>query len=427
MAPARQPPFRHAPKVAMMPFQQALDTVLAQARPLDEVETLPLAEALGRYLAEDVAAREDIPVTDNSAMDGYGVRRADVADAALCASRPLRVVDVLPAERAGRRPLQPGEAVKVMTGTPIPPGVDAVVMVEHTRREGDRVWIDRPAQPGEHIRPAGGDLAQGAVALRKGERLTPANLGLLASVGCARPTVVRRPRVGILATGNELVGPEERLVPGKVRNANSFTLMGLVHQVGAEARLLGVAPDREAELKALLDQGLAEHDLLVTSGGVSMGDFDLIKRLVDEVGVQVHFRTVNVKPGKPLVFGHRERTLFFGLPGNPVSSMVMFLQLVRPALLTLLHQRETGFRLLRVPIAQEVRKTDGKRHFLRGVLQADGERALRVSLTGDQSSNLLHSMGRANCLVVIEEERERVAAGEPVLVQVLDGAPFPVA
>jgi molybdopterin molybdotransferase len=228
----------------------------------------------------------------------------------------------------------------------------------------------------------------------------------------------------VLATGNELIAPAEPLVAGKVRNANSFTLMALAAEAGAEAHHLGIARDDRAELRGLLERGLSACDVLVTSGGVSMGDFDYVKSVVEEVDVQVQFREVNVKPGKPVVFGSRGRTLFFGLPGNPVSTMVMFLQLVRPALLRMAHQEQTGFRTLRVPLGERVEKRDGKRHFLRGVLQS-GESGLRVRLTGEQGSNLLHSMGRANCLVVIEEERTVVEPGEPVTVQLLEGAPLP--
>ncbi|MBI4081692.1 MAG: molybdopterin molybdotransferase MoeA [Candidatus Lambdaproteobacteria bacterium] len=408
----------------MIPFAQALEIVLGKALPIAELERVPLAAAAGRHLAEDVLAREDIPIAANSAMDGYAVIQADVADAARCARRPLAIADVLPAEAAGSRPLRPGEAMQLMTGTPIPPGADAVVMIEHTRREGDRVWISQPPRPGDHIRPAGGDFRRGALALRRGERLGAAQLGLLAALGYAEVPVVRRPRVGVLATGNEIIAPAEPLVAGKVRNANSFTLMALATESGAEARFLGIAHDDPAELRDLLERGLAEFDVLVTSGGVSMGDFDYVKRTVEEVDIQVLFREVNVKPGKPVVFGSRGRTLFFGLPGNPVSSMVMFLQLVRPVLLRMAHQQQTGFRTLRVPLGERIEKRDGKRHFLRGVLQSNAA-GLRVRLTGEQASNLLHSMGRANCLVVIEEERTVVVPGEPVTVELLEGDPLP--
>ncbi|MCH8842675.1 MAG: molybdopterin molybdotransferase MoeA [SAR324 cluster bacterium] len=409
----------------MRPFQEALEIVLGQVRPLQKVESVPLTAAYGRVLAMDIAAREDIPVADNSAMDGYAVRTADLPDEASCRERPLRVVEVLAADHLASSALKSGEAMKIMTGAPIPPGADAVVMVEHTRLEGERVWIGKPPREGNHIRVAGGDMRKGEIALVKGTRLTPATVGMMAALGYADVPVLRAPQVGILATGDEIVEPTAPLTPGRVRNSNSYSLAGLVSQAGAVPHLMGIAPDSEESLKTSLQAGLAEHDVLITSGGVSMGDFDYVKRLVDEVGLKVHFRTINMKPGKPVVFGTRGEKLFFGLPGNPVSSMVVFLQLVRPALMKAMQQPDLGFRTLQAPIAEPFSKTDGKRHFLRGVLHPGPEGTLQVRLTGDQGSGLLHSMGRANCFVVIAEDTQRIEAGDAVTVQLFEGEPLP--
>lgn len=409
----------------MILFQDALRRVLEQARPAEGADAVPLTEAYGRYLAEDVTARENIPVADNSAMDGYAVRTADLAGELPEGGAPLEIVEVLAANSTAQGKLGPGQAMKIMTGAPIPQGADAVVMVEYTHSEGGRVWIERTPQPGGHIRRAGGDIARGAVALRAGERLTPANVGMLAALGYGTAPVVPRPRVGVLATGDEIIEPEAPLVPGKVRNANSYSLCGLVREAGAEPHLLGIAADDRQALKATLERALDEYDILLTSGGVSMGDFDYVKHLVDEIGLDVHFRAIKVKPGKPVVFGSRGRTLFFGLPGNPVSSMVTFLQLVRPAILRMLGHGETGLRTLHAAMAEPFHKSDGKRHFLRAILQRDPEVGLSVRLTGDQGSGLLHSMGRANCFVVLDEETEQVAPGQPVEIQLFDGEPLP--
>jgi len=410
----------------VIPFLDALRIVLEQTRFRRDTETVPLIEGFERHLAEDIVARENIPIADNSAMDGYAVRAADVAGATPERPAVLDVLEVLAANRPARGSVGTGQAMKIMTGAPIPPGADAVVMVEHTQGDGRRVSVLRPVQQGDHLRMAGGDIAQGALALRAGTRLTPAHVGMLAALGYPELPVLRRPRVGILATGDEIIEPAAPLAPGKVRNANSYSLCGLARQAGAEARLLGIAPDQRDALKSVLDRGLAEHDLLITSGGVSMGDFDFVKPLADEIGVRVHFRAIAIKPGKPVVFGTRGDALFFGLPGNPVSSMVTFLQLVHPVLLKMLGNATTGLRTLHAPAAHAIRKGDEKRHFMRAVLFPAPEGGLQVRLTGDQGSGILSSMGSANCLVILDEQTTQVAAGQPVEVQLFDGEPLPL-
>jgi len=409
----------------MVPFAEALRIVLDQSQSLPDVQMVPLEQAFRRVLAEDMVAREDIPIAGNSAMDGYAVRAEDVTGATPEHPARLDVLEVLAANRPAQGSVGPGQAMKIMTGAPIPPGADAIVMVEQTRSEGSQVWIKRPSAKGEHFRLAGGDIRRGAVALRAGTRLTPAHVGMLASLGYPEVPVIRRPRVGILATGDEIIEPAAALKPGKVRNANSYTLLGLAREAGAEPYLLGIAPDDRAALKRLLEQGLSENDILITSGGVSMGDFDFVKPLADEIGVRVHYRAINIKPGKPVVFGSRGRSLFFGLPGNPVSSMVTFLQLVRPAILRQLGQRDTSLRTIHAPAAHPLKKSDDKRHFLRAVLHPAPEGGLQVRLTGDQGSGLLSSMGYANCFVILDEPTMHVPAGQPVEVQLFNGEPLP--
>ena len=404
----------------MINFADALKTILECASPLDQTERVPIGAALSRYLAEDITARENVPIADNSAMDGYAVRQADLPDRETCAKRPLRVVRVLAAEQVASTPLRPGEAMKIMTGAPIPPGADAVVMVERTRSEDGMVWINEPPTSRQFIRPAGGDLKAGQPVLHSGQRLNSAHLGLLASMGNATVLVARRCRVGVLATGNELLPPEGKLEPGKVRNANSYALMGLVQETGAEPVFLGIAPDDRPSLKQALDEGLRQHDILVTSGGVSMGDFDFIKDLVDELGLDIRFKALNIKPGKPVVFGTRENSLFFGLPGNPVSAMVTFHELVRPALQRRMGDQAPGPRSQYARLAEALEKNDGKRHFMRGVLASNGEDLPSVSLTGAQDSNILLSMGKANCLVMMPEERSRYEQGAIVAVHLLN-------
>ncbi|MDH4121548.1 MAG: molybdopterin molybdotransferase MoeA [Deltaproteobacteria bacterium] len=397
----------------LLPFSQALRQVLDHTALLPRVEEVPLAEALGRFLAEDVKARENIPVADNSAMDGYALRAEDGGE-------PLRVREVLGAEQVAAAPLEPGEAVKIMTGAPIPPGADAVVMVEHTTVEQGRVRVLKPVKAGANIRRAGEDIRQGETVFLPGERLTPARVGMLASLGIPRVKVRGRPRVGVLPTGNELVGAGEPLKPGRVRDSNSHTLAGLILQAGAEPVVFPVVSDTPEDLKQRMSAALASTDLLLTSGGVSMGDFDFVEPMARELGLTIHFHKLNIKPGKPVVFATGGGRTLFGLPGNPVSVMVGFLQFVRPALWKMAGSPQLGPRVMTLPLAQAFQKNDGKRHFLRGVVSL-GPQGLSVRLTGEQGSGMLHSMGRANALVVVEEDRNQVAPGEMVRVELLDG------
>lgn len=408
----------------MINFLDALETVLGFATPVDEQERVPLIQALGRHLAQDMSAREDIPIADNSAMDGYAVRAEDLISTAR-QDKPLKVVEVLAAEQTTSTTLGAGQAMKIMTGATIPPGADSVVMVERTRTENGQVWVDDAAfANGQHVRPAGGDLKAGEVVLKSGHRLNAAHLGQLASMGYGEVPVYRKLRVGILATGNELVPPEGELTVGKVRNANSYSLFGLTLAVGAHPQFLGIAPDEPTALKRTLTEAIEQHDVLVTSGGVSMGDFDYVKSLVGELDLSIHFKELNIKPGKPVIFGNRGPKLFFGLPGNPVSTMVTFTELVRPALLKMQRDAHVAPRSIWANMEEGFAKKDGKRHFLRGILHEREGGLPGVRLTGGQASNILRSMGRANCLVVMEESREQYTPGDLALCHLFEGAPF---
>jgi molybdopterin molybdotransferase len=312
--------------------------------------------------------------------------------------------------------------MKIMTGAPVPPGADSVVMVEVTRQQGGEVWIQEAPKPAQHIRRQGADVHKGDLVFRRGDRLHESHVGMLAMLGYTHVQVVIRPRIGILATGNEIVPPGEPLSRGKVRDANSYSLYGLVAEAGGEPVPMGIAPDDPPALRALLARGLAECDVLISSGSVSKGDFDYVKDLIPQLGVDVKFHGINIRPGQPVLFGRMGENLFFGLPGNPVSTMVTFLQFVRPALMKRLGHPHLDLHGMRLPAAQRMAKSDGKRHFMRGKLLVDEHGALAVGLTGDQGSQLLHSMGRADCLVVVEEDRSHVEPGELVQVELLEGS-----
>jgi molybdopterin molybdotransferase len=422
--------------------EQALEAILAEFRPLEAVEA-PLAGALGLVLAEDVAADMDIPPFDNSSMDGYAVRAEDTASARDDTPARLRVTGYLP---AGGAPgpddrVLPGTAFRIMTGAPIPPGANAVVRFEDTSegraldnptlqpgesrarpsREGGDVEIYRGVRPGTSVRAAGGDIRRGEVVLRAGTTIRPAEIGVLASVGKALVRVHRRPKVVVLATGDELVGVAERPGPGQIRNTNSYAVTAQLRSWGAEAHDLGVARDNREHLTTKLREALAlEPDLLVTSAGVSVGDYDIVKEVLMSMGT-INMWRVRVKPGKPLAFGRiGERGVpFLGLPGNPVSSMVTMELFGRPAVLKMLGTK----RLLRpevtVRLAEAVESAPGRRNYIRAVVWREGDEYV-ARTTGAQGSEILTSMAKANAFLVVDEDTARLEAGERARAMLLD-------
>ena len=405
----------------MISADQALDAILEAAAPLEPRE-LELIEALGRTLAEDVAADVDLPAAANSAVDGYAVIAADSAGAA---ERPVRL-RLLERVAAGSVPTQTvvrGTASKVLTGAVIPPGADAMVMVEHSEESEGAVSIRREARPGDFIRAAGEELRAGEIALRRGRVLRPTELGLLASVGRSRVRAIPPPRVAILVTGDELIEPDQPLAPGKVRNSNLPTLVALVAEAGAMPLALEVGRDRRDQLAALIARGLEQADVLLTTGGVSMGDFDLIQHLLPEAGVDTRFHGVNIKPGKPLFFGARGRQLAFGLPGNPVSAVVCFEVFVRPALRRLMGIEPALRPTTSARLETAIKKADGKRHFLRVTLRCDGGELL-ARPTGPQGSHLISSVARADGLLIFPEAARELGAGERAEVLPLPHAPM---
>jgi len=388
---------------------EALEIIRSRIGPLGVVTTA-LSHAHGRVLAEEIVAAEHVPPFDNAAMDGYAVRCEDLPGS-------LRVAGELAAGDLPGAPLRAGEAVAIMTGAMLPAGSTAVVQQEWTEQRGDgTVVISRTVLPGQNIRKAGADIPRGEHVLPAGTLLRPQELGVLASLGKEFIQVARRPAVAILTTGSELVDLRRPLPPGKIRNSNLYVLAALVAEAGGEVRQLSIAADDPALLATKIAEGL-RADLLITSGGVSVGKFDLVGKLLLEAGVTMHVSKVNIKPGMPLHFGTCGATAVFGLPGNPVSSMVTFLQFVRPAIDRMLG-RTTVSLPLRARVEHDIVKGDGKRHYLRGVL---GQRAgvLTVRSTGSQVSNVLTSLARANCLIILPETVERVAANDEVEVELL--------
>ena len=391
----------------------------AQAKVLDGIGVLPvervgLLETLGRVLAEDVVSDIDVAPFDNSAMDGYAVCAVDVADASAETPVRLRVVEHVPAGAFPSVPVGSGEAVRIMTGAPVPEGADAVVMVEKTAEEdgGDVGAIFAPVREGENIRRKGEDVHKGETVLHAGEIVGPATIGILASVGCPTPLVYRRPRVAIVSTGDELVGIDEYPGPGKIRNSNSYTLAALVVEAGGEPHIQDVARDTRESTRAILSRA-SEFDLMISTGGVSMGDYDVVKAVLEELGI-LAFWKVAMRPGAPQTFGTIGGTPFFGLPGNPTSGMVGFELFVRPVMLKMQGHTKLFRPRHQVTLAHDVKKKSDRRYFMRARAQRVGEGRWTAALSGAQSSAMLTSMHRANCLLVLPEGETTFAAGSVV-------------
>ena len=399
----------------MISIDEAIDAVLGAVRPL-LAETAPLLEALGRATAAEIVSPERVPGFDNSAMDGYAVRGAELE----AGRREFRVTVDIPAGLWFAETVGAGDAAKIMTGAPLPAGVDTVVPVELTAQHGDTLVVEEPVQPGANVRRAGEDVAEGDVLFPRGARLGPAEIGLLASVGCDSVSVARRPRVAILATGSELVPLGSPLSPGHIRNSNSFTAYGQVLAASAEPVLLGIARDDLDETRRLMAVAL-EHDVVVTSGGVSVGEYDFVKQVQEELGVQRHFWGVATKPGKPLAFGSRGNTLVFGVPGNPVAAMISFETYVRPALLAMQGRSDLYRPYVYAAAEEPVKGTKDRTEARRCRLERRG-RGWGFTTTGPQGSGILRSMALAEGLAMIPPGHPDAEPGEQFLVVLLEGS-----
>ncbi len=402
----------------MLSVEEALERVLAAFEPL-EPERVPVLETLGRVLAEDVYADMDIPPLTNSAMDGYAVRAADIAGASPEHPARLRVIYDLAAGYTTDVAVTPGTAIRIMTGAPIPPGADTVVRFEDTERDGEWVSIFKEVSLGKNVRQAGEDVRKGALILPRGTEIRPQEVGMLAALGHKDALVHRRPRVAILATGDEVIEIDAPWQPGKIRNANSYSNAAQVVRYGGVPILLGIARDDVKELTERIRAGLEQGaDLFLTSGGVSVGDFDVVKEVLAAEGEMAFWR-VRMKPGKPLAFGHIRGVPLLGLPGNPVSAMVSFELFARPAILKMLGKTRLEKPTVEATLLDEITRKDDRRHFLRVMLEErNGEYFAR--LTGDQGSGILLSMVKAQGLAIIPEDVDHLPAGARVQVMMLD-------
>ncbi len=393
----------------LIDYAQAVRLVLENTARLP-VAWVPLMDARGLALAEDIAARFDSPPFDNSAVDGYAVRSADAAEA----GRTFEVVDEAPAGRPARRSVGEGEAIKIFTGGVIPEGADAVVMVENTSGWGEEFELKKATTPGSNLRAAGEDVREGDIMLRAGTEIGAPEIALAATQGYGELPVYRRPRVVVLSTGTELVEPGTRdLSPGEIFDSNSFALLAQAREAGADARRLYAASDDADILKSAMEEALASADVVVTSGGVSVGEKDLVKGTLLDLGVEQVFWGIKLKPGKPVFFGTREGARFFGLPGNPVSAMVCAELFVRPALMKMMGRKDRHRPHIEVYFDEDVENKFGRMHAIRVTLNRT-ERGWRAESVGAQGSGLVSSLTKADALALIGPESEGVRAGEPV-------------
>lgn len=402
--------------MSLIEVDEARNIILAKISPLG-VEKVSINEALGRVLAEDVVSGVNNPPMDNSAMDGYALLAADIQTATPETPVALDVVDEIAAGYQSAGTLSTGQAMRIMTGAPIPRGADAVIMQEDTEKGGGRVFVKDRADVGENIREAGEDVRIGETVIPAGGPLTPAQIGMLAVVGRSTVYVGQRPRVAIISTGDEIMELDERPEGPCIYNSNGYMLMAQIRSAGGIPCYLGIARDNEQDVMDKFTTAL-KCDLVVSSGGVSVGDYDLVKASLDKLGNEMVFWKVAMKPGKPLAFGKIGDTPIFGLPGNPVSSFVSFEQFVRPAIKKSLGQKDPMPGTVNARLTRNIRKKAGRLHFLSAVVSWDsGE--YTVTPAQEQGSGVLKSTVNANGLIVFPLPATEIAAGEQVAVQLL--------
>ncbi|MRR53635.1 MAG: molybdopterin molybdenumtransferase MoeA [Deltaproteobacteria bacterium] len=396
----------------MPSFEEARKIILDSVVPLG-VEKVEILTATGRVLAEDIAAPWDMPLWDNTAMDGYAVHAVDCPGGGT-----LKLAGFLPAGDHMIAEVERGTAVKIMTGAPIPPGVDAVVPYEETEEQDDRVTIKTAVKPGDHIRFKGEDVRSGETVLPAGTLLRPSEISMLASFGKVFVPVYRRARVAILSTGDELVEPGEALAPGKIINSNSLALAAAVTQAGGIPVMLGIARDNRESLREKLVEGL-RADVLITSAGVSAGDCDYVRDVLTELMVVQAFWRVDIKPGRPTAFGLRDGKPIFSLPGNPVSSLLTFEEFVRPALLKMMGHSRVLRPMVKATLQMDIPKKPGRVNFIRvAVTQENGE--FLVQSAGKQDTGFLKTLLLADGIAVIPAEKQDLRAGDKVDVHLLD-------
>ena len=394
-------------------MRQALEAIAANVKPVRGRHALDLRRALGHRVAVPVISPIDVPAHRNSAMDGYALNGADLPSEG---TRELKVVGRAMAGTPFSGTIGPGECVRIMTGAKMPVGTDTVVIQERAEANGDLVRVDSGNSPLQNVREAGEDISAGSIVLDAGRKIGPAELGLLASLGVPEVVVRRRVRVAFFSSGDEIRSIGEPLAEGQIYDSNRYTLYGMLSRLGADVVDMGVIPDREETISEALEEAAATADLILTSGGVSVGEADYIASCLRRLG-SVHFSKVAIKPGRPLTFGHIGGTPFFGLPGNPVAVMITFLQFVRPGLKIMMGEASPLTPAFKVRSRSRLRKSPGRTEFQRGILEQDAQGELTVRSTGRQGSGVLSSMSTGNCFILLPEKAGTVEPGDWVDVQ----------
>ena len=398
----------------LLPVAEAKRRIATHMPIIGDTELVPLIDALGRIVAEDVISPLDVPGHTNSAVDGYALRGTDLPESG---ERRLDVVGAVLAGSFHEGVVDEGTAVRIMTGAALPDGADTVIMLEQTKLDGDAVVIGAGHRQGQNVRQAGEDLRRGDTAVKAGTRIMPAELGVLASFGQDRVGVVRRPRVACFSTGDELRSPGTSRDPGAVFDSNRYTLFGMLTRIGMDVIDMGVVSDNREALRCTLEEAAQRADAIITSGGVSAGDADYVKETLEELG-RVGFWKIAIRPGRPLAFGLIGNAAFFGLPGNPVAVMVTFYQFVRPALCQMMGERDPRpTPELTATCVSKLRKKKGRVEYYRAVLERQEKGGLVVRSTGRTGSGLLHTMSDANCFIVLHDEDESIEPGAQVNVQ----------
>ncbi|RMH47335.1 MAG: molybdopterin molybdenumtransferase MoeA [Gammaproteobacteria bacterium] len=401
-------------QAGLRPVGEAISLMLKTTHPVTETENVPLSTALDRILAETLVAQHPVPAYDNSAMDGYALRSQDGTDGTV-----LEVVGEALAGHPFSGELGPGQAVRIMTGAAMPDGADAVVMQERVERNGHTIRVVKWPRAGENVRRAGEDMAQGATVLTAGERLSPAKLGVVAAMGYGQVRVFRRLRVAVFSTGDELLPPGQPHVPGKIYESNTVVAVAMLRRAGFDVRDFGIVPDHPEAIAKTFREADAWADAVISSGGVSVGDADYTKDVLSELGY-IEFWKLAIKPGKPFAFGRLNHSVFFGLPGNPVSAVVTLHQLALPVLRQMAGEQVPKPIVVQAQLSHDVRKKPGRREFQRAVISADDNGQLVVRNTGAQGSGLLTSIACANGYLTLDEQSAGAREGDGVPVMFFD-------
>ena len=398
---------------------QALEKIFDAINPINENEVIPIRESLSRILAENIKANINVPSGRNSAMDGYAINKKDIP---LEKTNQLKVVGKSLAGNPFTNSIKQGECVRIMTGAIMPIGSDTVIIQEHAllSKSETEITIGHDTKPDTNVRQAGEDISKGDVVLTKGKNLTPADIGLLASLGLSKISVTRKLKVAFFSTGDELRGVDENLSDGEIYDSNRYTLHAMLSRLNVDIVDMGVVKDDKNLLAKAFGEANSKVDVLITSGGVSVGEADYIKDILQEHG-NVNFWKVAIKPGRPLTFGNLGKTLFFGLPGNPVSVMVTFYQFVQPALKKLSGDNANLPLMIKVPCISTLKKKPGRIEFQRGIIEKDNNNNIIVKKTGPQGSGILRSMSDANCFIVLPLNSNDIKPGDLVDVQIFDG------